>query len=120
MPKLAMANSIEGEQLSRDEAVGEAYFADPLVYTKATTRFGMELFGAQDRSHDVIGEIDTPTLVIHGGDDPLVPPSASAPLAALDSVDRKVYPGLRHELHNEPEQVQVLSEIAAWLDSTLA
>jgi alpha-beta hydrolase superfamily lysophospholipase len=119
-PKLAMANSISGEQLSRDEAVGEAYFADPLVYTKATTRMGMEIFNAQDRSREVIQHIETPTLVIHGGDDPLVPPSASAPLAALDSVDRKVYPGLRHELHNEPEQVQVLSEIAAWLDSTLA
>ena len=119
-PKLALANSIQGEQLSRDEAVGEAYFADPLVYTKATTRLGMEMFAAQDRVHDVIGAIDTPTLVIHGGDDSLVPPSASAPLAAVDSVERKVYPGLRHEMHNEPEQVQVLSEIAAWLDATLA
>lgn len=119
-PKLAMANSIEGAQLSRDEAVGEAYFADPLVHTKATTRLGMETFAAQDRARDVIGGIDTPTLVIHGGDDPLVPPSASAPLAAVDSVERKVYPGLRHEMHNEPEQIQVLSEIAAWLDATLA
>ena len=119
-PKLAMPNSIDGAQLSRDEAVGEAYFADPLVYTKATTRLGMETFAAQDRSGDVIVGIDTPTLVIHGGDDPLVPPSASAPLAAVDSVERKVYPGLRHEMHNEPDQVQVLSEISAWLDATLA
>jgi acylglycerol lipase len=119
-PKLAMANSIDGEQLSRDEAVGEAYFADPLVYTKATTRLGMEMFAAQDRSREIMGQIDTPTLVIHGGDDPLVPPSASAPLAAMNAVERKVYPGLRHEMHNEPEQVQVLSEIDAWLDATLA
>ena len=35
-----MANSIEGEQLSRDEAVGEAYFADPLVHTKTTAMLG--------------------------------------------------------------------------------
>lgn len=119
-PKVALANSIDGSQLSRDDAVGEAYFADPLVNTKATTRLGMELFNAQGASSAVIDGIDTPTLVIHGGDDPLVPPSASAPLAAMDSVDRKVYPGLRHEMHNEPEQVQVLSEIAAWLDATLA
>lgn len=119
-PKWAMTNSIKGEQLSRDEAVGEAYFADPLVYTKATTRLGMELFAAQDRSRDVMMAIDTPTLVIHGGDDALVPPSASAPLAAVESVDRKVYPGLRHEMHNEPEQVQVLSEVSAWIDATLA
>lgn len=119
-PKLAMDSSVKGEQLSRDEAVGEAYFADPLVYTKVTTRLGLEMLGAQDRSHELIANIDTPTLVIHGGDDPLVPPSASAPLAAVDSVERKVYPGLRHEMHNEPEQIQVLSEVAAWLDDTLA
>jgi acylglycerol lipase len=119
-PKLALGNSIKAEQLSRDEAVGEAYFADPLVNTKVTTGLGFEMLRAQGRNAEVIAAIDTPTLVIHGADDPLVPPSASAPLAARDSVDRKVYPGLRHEIHNEPEQGQVLSEIAAWLDATLA
>lgn len=119
-PKVALANPIDGEQLSRDSAVGEAYFDDPLVYTKATTRMALETFSAQDRILDVIKSIDTPTLVIHGADDTVVPPSASAPLASVDSVDRKVYPGLRHEMHNEPEQDQVLSEVAAWLDSALA
>ena len=119
-PKVAMSNPIDGGQLSRDEAVGEAYFADPLVYPKATMRFGLEMFNAQDHIGSMIEAIDTPTLVIHGADDSLVPPSASAPLASVDGVERKVYPGLRHELHNEPEQAQVLSETAAWLDSALA
>jgi alpha-beta hydrolase superfamily lysophospholipase len=119
-PKVAMANPIDGEQLSRDDAVGEAYFEDPLVYTKATTRLALETFNAQDRILDVIESIDTPTLVIHGAEDTLVPPSASAPLASVDSVERKVYPGLRHEMHNEPEQAQVLADVAAWLDSALA
>ncbi|MEN8113134.1 MAG: lysophospholipase [Actinomycetota bacterium] len=119
-PKLAMDNSISGDQLSRDEAVGEAYFADPLVLTKATPRLAVETFGAQGRSGDVIGNIETPTFVIHGADDPLVPPEGSAPLAAVPAIERKVYPGLRHEMHNEPEQTQVLGEVAAWLDSRLA
>ena len=39
-PGFSIENKITGEQLSRDPAVGEAYFADPLVQTKATTRFG--------------------------------------------------------------------------------
>jgi alpha-beta hydrolase superfamily lysophospholipase len=119
-PKLALANSIRGDQLSRDEAVGEDYFADPLVNTKVTSRLGLEMFNAQARSAEVTAAIDTPSLVIHGSDDSLVPPSASAPLAALESIDRKVYPGLRHEMHNEPEQAQVLADLAAWLDTTLA
>jgi acylglycerol lipase len=119
-PKVALPNPIDGEQLSRDDAVGKAYFDDPLVYTKATTRLALETFKAQGRVRSALASIDTPTLVIHGADDTLVPPSASAPLASVDGIERKVYPGLRHEMHNEPEQAQVLSEVAAWLDSALA
>lgn len=120
LPKLALPNPVELEHLSRDAAVGAAYDADPLVYQKATARLALESFAAQDRILKRLDQVVTPTLVIHGAEDTLVPPSASAPLAAVDSVDRKVYPGLRHELHNEPEQIQVLSEVAAWLDATLA
>ncbi len=119
-PKLSLSNSIDGAQLSRDPAVGEAYFADPLVQTKATARFGLEGFNAQEAARASLHEIDVPTLVIHGAEDRLVPPMASAPLAAVDGVERKLYPGLRHELHNEPEGDQVLSDVADWLDAALA
>ena len=118
-PKIALPNPFDGDQLSRDETVGEAYFADPLVHTKATTGIALQTFNAQDRILEVIKSITTPALVIHGADDTLVPPSASAPLASVASVERKVYPGLRHEMHNEPEQAQVLADVATWLDSAL-
>lgn len=120
VPTLSIDNSITGEHLSRDEAVGEAYFADPLVSSKATTGLGRAGFAAQRRAREQIDRISVPTLVLHGAEDRLVPPSASAPLAASTNVERKLYPGLRHEMHNEPEQDQVLSEIADWLDAALA
>lgn len=119
-PKVALSAPFDGNHLSRDSAVAKAYLDDPLVQTKGTTGLALETFRAQDRILDVIHSIETPTLVIHGADDKLIPPSASAPLAAVDAVERKVYPGLRHEMHNEPEQTQVLAEVAAWLDSALA
>lgn len=120
-PMVALPNPFAGSQLSRDPAVGEAYFADPLVYTKTTAGMALQTFFlAQDRGREVVKAITTPTLVIHGADDTLNVVSASAPLASVDSVERKVYPGLRHEMHNEPEQAQVLSDVAAWLDSALA
>lgn len=119
-PEFAINNPIDGEQLAGDEAVAEAYFADPLVYTKATARLGLEVFRKQDRILSEIESINTPTLVIHGAADTLAPPFASAPLASVASVERKVYPGLHHEMHNEPEWDQVLSEVGAWLDATLA
>lgn len=119
-PTLSIENSITGAHLSRDDTVGEAYFADPLVSSKTTTGLGRAGFAAQRRAREGIDRIAVPTLVVHGTEDRLVPPSASAPLAASPSVERKLYPGLRHEIHNEPEQDQVLSEIADWLDATLA
>jgi len=117
VPTLSMPNSITGDQLSRDPDVGETYVADPLVHSKATTGFGHTSLAAQAEALDNLDKIRVPTLVFHGADDLLVPPSASAPLAAVDSVERRVYPGLRHETHNEPEADQVLADVADWLDS---
>jgi alpha-beta hydrolase superfamily lysophospholipase len=118
-PGLRLKNSIKGEQLSRDPSVGEKYFADPLVETKATARFGAILFGEMDSLGDRYEGLSRPTLVIHGAEDSLVPPRASAPLAALDNVERKLFAGLRHETHNEPEQAEVLGFVAAWLDDQM-
>ena len=118
-PKLALPNSIKGEQLSRDPLVGERYFADPLVETKVTTSFGLAMMAAMPAARSQLADLDRPVLVIHGADDPLVPPRASAPLAAVPGVERKLFPGLRHEIHNEPEQDEVLGFVADWLDSQL-
>ena len=118
-PGMRMGTGLKGEQLARDAAVGEAYFADPLVSVKATARFGQALFDAMTRASANLAAIDVPTLVIHGGDDTIVPVGVSAPLAAVPGVERRVFPGLRHEMHNEPEQREVLAFVAAWLADRL-
>ncbi len=115
-PKLTMPNGLDGAQLSRDPAVGEAYFADPLVLTKSTNRFGANLFAAMKRTRTHAESLDIPALIIHGGADTIVPPSSSAPLEAIDGVTRTLYPKLRHECMNEPEGPEVVADIIAWLD----
>ncbi len=116
---IRLGTGIRGDQLSRDPAVGEAYFADPLVHLEGTARFGGTLLDAMRRARDSVSAISVPTLVIHGTDDTVVPPSASAPLAAAPAVERKLFPGLRHELHNEPEQNEVLRFVAGWIENSL-
>jgi len=120
VPKLGIPTAIAGEQLSRDPAVGEAYFADPLVSTKTTARLGAELFEAGNRVRRRLGNLSVPTLVIHGGADDVVPPSISAPLADLPGVERRLYPKLRHEPLNEPEGPEVVADIVGWLRSAVA
>ncbi|MEA2001287.1 MAG: alpha/beta hydrolase [Actinomycetota bacterium] len=119
-PGMRLPNSIKAEQLSRDPSVGEKYFADPLVMTKGTARFGSALMGQMATIGDELGRLSVPTLVFHGAEDELVPPHASAPLAAVEGVERKLFPGLRHETHNEPEQAEVLGFMAQWLEGQLA
>lgn len=118
-PTLAISNSLKGEQLSRDPAVGEAYFADPLVYAKSTPRLGAALFAAMTEVTENAPRLEIPTLVLHGGMDSIVPPQSTALLGDLPGVERRLYPQLRHEILNEPEGPEIVGEIVDWLDAHL-
>jgi acylglycerol lipase len=114
-PTVALKNAFDGALLSRDPAVGAAYLADPLNQHSSTVRLGAASFAEQVRVRGELRRLSVPTLVIHGEDDPLVPPGASAPLAWIPDVVRRTYPGLRHESHNEPEGPGVVDDVIAWL-----
>lgn len=114
-PWVSVSGGDDFSVLSRDPAVGDAFRADPLVVNRQTTRFGREAFAAQRRAQAAVNRIRVPTLVLHGKADWLVPPAASEPLGRLPNVDRRVYAGLRHELHNEPEGRDVIGDVVAWL-----
>lgn len=118
-PRIRISNGIPDSMLSRDPARQEAAARDPLMLRTSTTGFGARFFEEQARVRASAASLTIPTLVIHGLDDPIVPPSASEPLAATPGVTRLAYPGLRHELHNEPEGPQVLDDVVAWIDARL-
>ncbi|MEX1004368.1 MAG: lysophospholipase [Acidimicrobiia bacterium] len=120
VPRLEVPNGLDGAQLSRDPAVGEAYFADPLVYPKSTVRYGAEMFSAMARVRGALDRLDISTLVVHGAADSIVPPQSSAALADRPAVQRVVYPALRHEIFNEPEGPEVVGEVIDWIDSQLS
>jgi acylglycerol lipase len=116
VPTLSIPNGIDGSTLSRDPAVGEKAAADPLNSTASTVRFGAEALAEQARVRREAGRgFDIPTLVLHGEDDGLVPVAASAVLQGAPGVERRTFPGLRHELHNEPEGPEIIDEVIVWL-----
>lgn len=119
VPTLALASPVTGGQLSRDPAVGEAYFSDPYVHTKATVSYATASFDAMAYATAHLTDLAVPTYVFHGGQDELVPPQFSAPLGDLPSVTRRLWPALRHETHNEPEWEDVVGEVVSWLDDQL-
>jgi len=118
-PTAMLPNSLKGDQLSRDPAVGEAYFSDPLVVRKSTIRLGAALFEAMDELNESLTDLAIPTLVLHGSADTIVPPQSTAELGELPNVERRLLPGLRHEILNEPEGPELVQEITAWIDSRI-
>jgi acylglycerol lipase len=114
-PTLPIPNGIDGRTLSRDPSVAEKVSKDPACATSSTARFATEGLAEQARVRREYRGLTIPMLVLHGLDDGLVPPTASEILATLPNAERRTYPGLRHELHNEPEGPAILDEVIAWL-----
>jgi alpha-beta hydrolase superfamily lysophospholipase len=121
-PRLEIPNELPPGALSRDVEVEVAYRSDPLNTHRTTARLGMELFHEQARVQArlaQIGGLPVPTYALHGTDDAIVPVSASASLERRGNVTRRVYPGLRHEMHNEPERDAVIGDTIAWIETSL-
>jgi len=120
-PRFALANAFTPGALSSDPAVDAAYRADPLAVHRTTARLGNELFHEQDRVRAALahgGPLPVPTYVLHGAADPVVPESMTRTLARQNAT-RRVYDGLHHETHNEPEGPTVIGDTIAWLDDQL-
>ncbi len=118
-PKARIKNDFDGPILSRDPAVGIDYLADPLNVHFATARLGAIILSLQAPTIADLGRIHVPTLVVHGGADHLVPTATSEVFDGRPGIERRVLPGLAHELLNEPEGPQVAAEIATWIEAHL-
>lgn len=113
--------TIPARWISRNKDVVEAYIRDPHVF-RAKTRalLGTSLLGAAMRAADEAPLVTQPFLLIHGTADKLVPVSAAERFfERAGSADKslKLYPGLYHEVLNEPEREQVLDDVVTWLDA---
>lgn len=123
VPRFEVANDLPAGGLSRDPQVEVAYRSDPLNVHRTTARLGRELFREQERVEArlaQVGALPMPTYVLHGTDDPVVPVSSSVSLEGRENVTRRVYPRLRHEMHNEPEAATVINDTIAWIERSLA
>jgi alpha-beta hydrolase superfamily lysophospholipase len=105
--------------LSKDPRVGEVFYADPYRVPYPTARLGLELMGAMREAHENIANVTLPILVLHGTDDGLVPHSASQVFETLPNAERILYEGLRHELFNEAEGLEIVDTVIDWVDGQL-
>ncbi|MGX7952890.1 alpha/beta hydrolase [Tsuneonella sp. HG249] len=109
------------EAVSRDPAVVAAYATDPLVTVgKVPARTAHELFSALPAYLKGAPHMKVPVLIQHGEADALVPLAGVRPtIDAIGASDKTVitYPGLFHEIYNEPEKDEVIDDLIHWLDA---
>jgi alpha-beta hydrolase superfamily lysophospholipase len=114
---------LDVDAISRDPAVVAAYKSDPLVYHgKVPFGIGRALLQVGETMPQRAPALHAPLLVVHGSDDRLIPLGGSRRLIGCvgsTDVELKVYPGLYHEVFNEPERDQVLDDVVSWITKRL-
>jgi alpha-beta hydrolase superfamily lysophospholipase len=113
--------------LSRDEAVVDAYIADPGCGFGIDTASAKGMFGGARRLADpaqlaamrsglpvyiAVGEADP----VNAGLSLLTPLADRYQAAGLTDLTVRVYPGARHEIVNETNRAEVLAALNSWLD----
>jgi alpha-beta hydrolase superfamily lysophospholipase len=121
-PGLPVEN-LPADAVSRDPQVVAAYEADPLVHHgRLPTGIGRALIELGESMPRRAGALTAPLLVVHGEADRLVGVGGSRHLVECvgsSDVHLKVYPGLYHEVFNEPEKETVLADVTSWIEAKL-
>ena len=114
---------LDGTAISRDQDVVQKYDSDPLNYRGGVpARTGGEINRTVKFIQANMEKVTLPVLIMHGTADRLSDPQGSKDLyARAQSSDKtlKLYEGFYHEIMNEPQQAEVLADIAGWLDARL-
>jgi alpha-beta hydrolase superfamily lysophospholipase len=116
---LSVPANLPLDGLCTDSEVIRRYEEDPLIFNRITLSLAVEMFAAAERSVEGGSDVRVPVLLLHGNDDPICDPEGSrrfhASLADPAS-ELRLYPGLRHEIFNEPEAERVYADALEWLE----
>jgi alpha-beta hydrolase superfamily lysophospholipase len=123
-PSAQIASGLETAAISHDPKIVDAYLHDPLVHNRISLGFGKTGLNATDYVWSHAEEFSVPLLIMHGSADRITYSHGSADfsrLAAKNNTDitLKLWEGMYHEVHNEPEKKQVIQFMIDWLDRHL-
>lgn len=121
-PGFIQARDIRSERLSRD-AGHLASFPDPdLVHECISARMYFWSMAGGEQIFAAAASVRTPLLLLHGDQDPVTSHPATCDFfERVGSADKtlRIWPGARHETHNELDRAQLLREIGDWIEARL-
>ncbi len=121
-PWITLTSEFQADLLTRDPAIQQAHRSDPLRHNRisAPLFFGMVEGGAMLLAR--AGELQTPLLMIVGGQDSVVNPAAAREFFDRVAIEDKMlllYPKMLHEPLNELGREQVFEDVIRWLEPRL-
>lgn len=121
LPALTLPTGLDPSDLSRDPEVIADYVHDPLVHDRLSLGLAREILVASRWALERAGDLPIPLLLMHGAEDTLGSAEATREFGASARGDCtvKLWEGLKHEVHNEPEQEQVIQTMIEWMDAHL-
>lgn len=117
IPELPLADVV-----STDPAVVAAYKEDPLVYQGPPPKGFLEAMARVPTLVERLAEITIPVQIMHGAADLIVPADAYKAVVAgvsSDDVVARLWPGLYHEIYNEPTGGAVIGALVSWIAARL-
>lgn len=112
---------IDASTISHNKDIVKAYNEDPLVlHHRMSAHMAAEFLRICQDLPDFLKKISLPSLVIHGEEDHLVNINGSRELVQrISSKDKTLitYPGMYHEVFNEPDCPQVWNDLFFWLEN---
>jgi acylglycerol lipase len=121
-PGFAQQTGNRWERLSRDTAHLASMPDLDLVHHRISARLYFAMRAEGEAVLADAGQLRVPLLLLHGEDDPITCHQATRELCErAGSADKtlRLYPGVRHEIHNDFGRERVLVEIADWLEARL-
>ena len=110
---------VDDSEFSKDKSVMAALASDPLVSRdKLPAATAAATLKAIADVQQRMGQLKLPLMVMYGTADSVNPIEGSqAFVQAVASTDKtlKTYPGVYHDMLNEPERDQISADIIAWL-----
>ena len=124
LPTVTVPSGLDPLTISRDADVVQKYINDPLVHNSTSLGFGKAALDAIDLCFAHAKDFPVPLLMMHGKGDKIAYFSGSEDFAKHVSqtggdITLKVWDGLYHEVHNEPEKAAVFQFMIEWLDKHL-
>ena len=120
-PGVAQNSNLETAALSRDQKIVDAYENDPLVHARISVRLFVSIYESGLWALDHAEEFPVPLLLMHGTADRITSFAATAEFATASGkvTTWRPWDGFYHEIHNEPEKVDVIQAMIEWLDTHL-